>query len=35
MSKPDGGPAYPVGTGVGMTLRDYMAAAAMQGDLAH
>ena len=39
MSKNDGGPAFPCGNtpseGDGMTLRDYFAAAALQGMLAH
>jgi len=30
MSKPDGGAAFPVGSWNGMTLRDYMAAQALQ-----
>ena len=39
MNPIDGGPAFPVGSGdmrdpVGMTLRDYFAAKAMQGDWA-
>ena len=38
MNTNTGGPAFPTGTGVtpynpGMTLRDYFAAKAMQGDL--
>lgn len=38
MSKPDGGPAFPIGDmhgEVGMSLRDYFAAAALQGMLAY
>ena len=36
MSKPndDGGPAFPLCLSIGMTLRDYFAAAALQGILA-
>ncbi|WNK69555.1 hypothetical protein RM156_23095 (plasmid) [Pantoea agglomerans] len=31
MTNSDGGPAFPVGTGIGMTLRDYFAAQVIQG----
>lgn len=31
MANNDGGPAFPVGTGIGMTLRDYFAAQIVQG----
>ncbi|WP_029519738.1 hypothetical protein [Pantoea agglomerans] len=31
MTNSDGGPAFPVGTGTGMTLRDYFAAQVVQG----
>lgn len=31
MANNDGGPAFPVGAGIGMTLRDYFAAQVIQG----